>query len=541
MPSPLRDPTDHNSSDVDWARLIPGTTSFFSSGRKKPVQSVRRIVSAESRKTPRDHASVGEKVLTRILPSPLQDRMALRQLRCVAADVALIALDWLLLGALLVPLHSLFPRVRWFAYAEGRPLFLLGIGLLHATLILLIGQVEGLYAGDGDTRLQARALCKTVLWATAVLGFAYGLQGARWTATSLIWIAGLLHCGALISLRWVGRWQLGSQPRHVRDEDSRNVLIVGGTGVGQQIASYLAEHPEAGRSVYGMLDDNRPMGSGVIGRIQDLARLARTGFVDEIILAAPLPQHRDAMLQVLQEARRLRLDVKMVPDLLGCVPAASGFEHIADLPLICLHTEPSPVLGLALKRLGDVIGASLALLLLSPALAIIALLIRLDSPGPILYRASRAGRKGRLFRCYKFRTMVSNAEAMKVRLLHTNQRAGPFFKIANDPRITWIGHCLRRYSLDELPQLWNVVKGDMSLVGPRPHPVDDFAAYEIGHLARLDVTPGITGLWQVTARKDPSFERGMALDREYIRTWSLATDMRILMKTVLAVVQGSGD
>ena len=151
------------------------------------------------------------------------------------------------------------------------------------------------------------------------------------------------------------------------------------------------------------------------------------------------------------------------------------------------------------------------------------------------------GRKGRLFRCYKFRTMVSNADALKERLRQNNQRSGPFFKMADDPRITGLGRFLRRYSLDELPQLWNVVKGDMSLVGPRPHPVDEFAAYEIEHLARLDVTPGITGLWQVTARRDPSFQRGMELDREYIRTWSLRSDMRILLRTFLAVVQGSGE
>jgi lipopolysaccharide/colanic/teichoic acid biosynthesis glycosyltransferase len=182
-----------------------------------------------------------------------------------------------------------------------------------------------------------------------------------------------------------------------------------------------------------------------------------------------------------------------------------------------------------------------ALLTLSPLLATIAFCIKLDSRGSVLYRAQRAGRKGRLFCCYKYRTMVSNADELKNNLRKSNQRSGPFFKIAADPRITRLGHFLRRYSLDELPQLWNVLKGDMSLVGPRPHPLDDVAAYEVEHLARLDVTPGITGLWQVTARRDPSFQRGMELDREYIRTWSLGSDMRILLKTFLAVVRGSGE
>lgn len=137
--------------------------------------------------------------------------------------------------------------------------------------------------------------------------------------------------------------------------------------------------------------------------------------------------------------------------------------------------------------------------------------------------------------------MVSNAQNLKTALREQNQRSGPIFKIAHDPRITRVGRWLRRYSLDELPQLWNVLRGEMSLVGPRPHPLDDFAAYEIEHLSRLDVMPGITGLWQVTARRDPSFQRGIELDREYIRTWSLGMDARILLKTVRAVFRGSGD
>jgi lipopolysaccharide/colanic/teichoic acid biosynthesis glycosyltransferase len=137
--------------------------------------------------------------------------------------------------------------------------------------------------------------------------------------------------------------------------------------------------------------------------------------------------------------------------------------------------------------------------------------------------------------------MVSNAEELKKTLRAQNERSGPIFKITADPRITRVGHWLRRYSLDELPQLWNVLRGDMSLVGPRPHPLDDFAAYELEHFARLDVTPGLTGLWQVTARRDPSFQRALELDREYIRSWSLGMDARILLKTVKAVVQGSGD
>ena len=308
--------------------------------------------------------------------------------------------------------------------------------------------------------------------------------------------------------------------------------------MGRRIASYLEMHPGMERVFCGFLDDRKPLGKDIVGRTIHLAQLARTGFVDEVILAAP--HDRDLTLRVLRAAQRLRLDVKLAPDLFGCEPARE-MERIGGIPVISLHEERLPVVGLLLKRALDVVAAAMALVVLSPALGLIAILIKLNSGGPALYAAPRAGRKGRAFRCYKFRTMVKDADELKNELRKRNQREGPCFKIKNDPRITWIGRFLRRYSLDELPQLFNVLKGEMSLVGPRPHPLDDFSAYTIEHLPRLDVTPGITGLWQVTARRDPSFQAGMHLDVEYIHRWSFGLDLKILLKTVWEVLRGSGD
>jgi len=320
--------------------------------------------------------------------------------------------------------------------------------------------------------------------------------------------------------------------------DARNVLIVGAGTIGQRLAGYLGKHPEMNRSVCGFLDDGRPLAKSVVGRTRDLAQLARAGFVDEVILA--VPHDRDLTLRMLRTAQHLRLDVKMVPDLFGCEPRGE-IQRVGGVPLISLHEERLPVIGLLLKRMLDVFGAGTAAIVLSPVIAVIALLIRLDSRGPVLYSALRAGRKGRPFRCYKFRSMVTNADALKEALRNRNQRQGPFFKITNDPRLTGIGRILRRYSLDEIPQLWNVLKGEMSLVGPRPHPLDDFSGYGIEHLPRLDVTPGITGLWQVTSRHDPSFQTGMNLDIEYIHRWSLGLDFRILLRTAGAVLRGNGE
>ena len=537
MSSSLLHPGQQKEQVVDWARLIPGETQGVRRGGRKLAQPLRactseKVAEIETRQAMR----APENALTLLIPGPLQNRMAWRWVRATAVDFALVTLNWLLIGASLVPLRMLFPRVWSFAYAAGAPVSLLGIALLHAALITLMGYSEGLRAGDGNLRRQARILCKSILWATALMCIAYGLQGVPWTVCGLFCGAGLLHFGALCAWRWQSGWLSGSAQRSA---DVRNVLIVGAGGVGRRVASYVEGHPEAGRRVCGFLDNDRPLGNGVIGRVGDLARMARTGFVDEVILAAP--HDRGLTVQVVREAQRLRLDVEIIPELFGCKPAGMEVERVGDLPAICLHAERLPAAGLALKRAVDVAGAGVALAVLSPLLAIISGLIKMDSRGPVLYCAQRAGRKGRLFRCYKFRTMVSDADSLKGHLRRNNQRSGPFFKIAEDPRVTRVGRFLRRYSLDELPQLWNVVQGDMSLVGPRPHPLDDVAGYEIEHLARLDVTPGITGLWQVTARRDPSFERGMELDREYIRTWSLGSDMRILLRTVFAVVRGSGD
>lgn len=196
--------------------------------------------------------------------------------------------------------------------------------------------------------------------------------------------------------------------------------------------------------------------------------------------------------------------------------------------------------ALLLKRALDVVLSASALVALFPLLVTVGLLVKATSPGPAVYAAPRAGRRGQTFICYKFRTMIEGADDLKAQLRGQNERDGPFFKIANDPRVNRVGRFLRRYSLDELPQLWNVLKGDMSLVGPRPHPLDDFQRYDWDHRRRLRVTPGLTGLWQVTARTDPSFQRAIELDLEYIDNWSLGMDMKILLKTISAVWQGSG-
>ena len=454
-------------------------------------------------------------------------------------DYLLVTLNWVLVAEICLRLRAAFPHMPTFPgllRSSSISPTLLGIALLHGALIHLLSGAGGLRGTGTDWRKQMRSVSMAIFWATLVLSAALQLQGFSVLEAAAVWSAGILHCGTLLGRRWAER---EGRLRSVRaTRGTRNVLIVGAGELGRRIADYLDKHPEMDRSVCGFLDERKPLGNGVVGRTSDLAELARTGFVDEVIVAAP--HDRNLTLRVLHAARRLRLDVKMAPDLFGCEPTRES-QSMGSIPLISLHEEELPVRGLLVKRALDVAAAGTALMLMAPALALIAILIKLGSPGPVLYAAPRAGRKGKPFRCYKFRTMVRDADDLKEKLRKRNQRSGPFFKIAHDPRITPIGRFLRRYSLDELPQLLNVLKGEMSLVGPRPHPLDDVAAYAIEHLPRLDVIPGMTGLWQVTARRDPSFQTGMNLDIEYIHCWSLGMDMRILLKTAGAVLRGSGD
>lgn len=215
-------------------------------------------------------------------------------------------------------------------------------------------------------------------------------------------------------------------------------------------------------------------------------------------------------------------------------------EPVEPFPARLADVKPLPSLGLLLKRGVDILLAGPALIANSPVFVLIAIAIKLDSPGPVFYRSTRVGKKGATFTCLKFRTMIQGAEALQDRLRDRNERDGVLFKIENDPRITRLGRFLRKYSLDELPQLWNVLKGNMSLVGPRPSLPSEVVQYQPSQLRRLDTLPGITGLWQVKARRDPSFETYIRLDTEYVDRWSFWLDVKIMLKTLRVVVNGTG-
>ncbi|MBZ5704172.1 MAG: sugar transferase [Acidobacteriia bacterium] len=421
-----------------------------------------------------------------------------------------------------------------FLRSSSFPITCLGPLLLQGAVLTLLGYSEGLYRPElfRSPREERFVLAKVVTWSTLLLSAAICLGIDEMSLGALMASAPLNY---LAMLGW-RQWRRKAVGVHAAQ--MRNVLIVGAGKLAREVAAHLEQNPGLGRAVRGFLVEDGLVGGDVLGTVEDLPRVALAEFVDEVLLA--IPERRDLARRVIRDARLNRLDVKIVPDLFGFQAQPAALENLGNVPVLTLYEEPIPAFGLFLKRAVDVVGSTVGLLALALASAVIALLIKLDSEGPVLYRAPRVGKKGRKFLCYKFRTMVTEADKLKAELRACNERQGPFFKITDDPRITRVGRFLRRYSLDEIPQLWNVLRGEMSLVGPRPHPLDDFAHYDLEDLRRLDVTPGITGLWQVTARRDPSFRRNMALDLEYIEGWNLWMDLRILYRTVSVVLQGSG-
>jgi exopolysaccharide biosynthesis polyprenyl glycosylphosphotransferase len=243
---------------------------------------------------------------------------------------------------------------------------------------------------------------------------------------------------------------------------------------------------------------------------------------------------------VLEKARKHGIDLRVVPDMYDGLAWNSPIEYIGQFPTIPLHTGQVPEMGLLLKRVLDVVLSALTVVVLSPVLLAVAIAIKLDSHGPVFYSSERIGKRGRVFRCIKFRTMVRDAEERRAGMMHMNEREGVLFKISNDPRITKLGRFLRKYSFDELPQFFNVLRGDMSIVGPRPPLASEVKEYKLSHLRRLDVMPGVTGLWQVQGRQDPSFDSYISLDVAYIENWSIWLDLKIIGRTIGVVLAGTG-
>jgi exopolysaccharide biosynthesis polyprenyl glycosylphosphotransferase len=403
----------------------------------------------------------------------------------------------------------------------------------YTCLMLLALRSCGLYQREFDLSLarQGFTICKAVALASVIFIVVQVSAGPRAVPPIFFLAAAVMNAASLAS------WRLGSrtltQRRVAKGRSLRHALIVGSGQLGRSLAAAIEGNRDLGVTVKGFIDDRSIEGDPtVLGKLGDFLTVTRSEYIDEVYITLPLT--RPGVLEMINRARERHLSLRFVP------PMIEGYtlplHYIGFHPTFTLHEEPVRGWAKFAKRLMDLIGASFLLIVGAPIALVVAIVVKLNSKGPVLYCADRVGYKGVRFRFYKFRTMVQNADELKEKLRQLNEREGPFFKITNDPRLTSIGRFLRATSLDEIPQILNVLRGDMSLVGPRPHPVDDYHQYRLQDRRRLDVLPGMTGLWQISARTDPSFERTMQLDLEYIENWSFWLDLKILVKTIPAVI-----
>jgi exopolysaccharide biosynthesis polyprenyl glycosylphosphotransferase len=323
------------------------------------------------------------------------------------------------------------------------------------------------------------------------------------------------------------------------------VLIIGAGEVGRTVMRNLIAQPELGYRVIGFLDDD-PLKSGAdigpiraLGALEALPGALTENQIDQVIITLPWQYHRK-VIRLVTEAEQSGVKARVVPDLFQLSLGGVDVEAINGIPLISVKESALTGLNRTLKRIVDVAISGTAMALISPLWAVIALAIKLDSPGPVLFAQERIGLRGRPFTLFKFRSMRVDAEEQLAKLRELNEASGPLFKVRDDPRRTRVGRFIRRTSLDELPQLINVLRGEMSIVGPRPGLASEVAQYQDWHRKRLAVLPGITGLWQVSGRSELTFDEMVMLDIYYAENWSLGLDLRIMIRTIPQVIFGDG-
>ena len=367
------------------------------------------------------------------------------------------------------------------------------------------------------------------------------LDGDALSRSWIVLFTGLTFSG-LAAEKLVLRWTAHLVRTH--GYNFRTILVVGTSDSALAIADAIRRHRYWGYRLLGFLSETRRPPGGILGvpllgTVDELERLTLELPVDEVICASRTrDEERDR--RILRRLQELGISVRFTLDLPPQGVRGPELSEFDGVPLVTYSSVPAREAHLMLKRLVDVAIAGLALVLLLPLLALIALLIKHDSEGPVLFRQQRIGLNGRRFTLLKFRTMVVGAEARRAEFEPLNEMDGPVFKLRDDPRVTLVGRFLRRTSVDELPQLWNVLKGDMSLVGPRPMVPFEVERLERWERRRLSMRPGMTCLWQVQGRNDLVWDRWVELDMEYIDSWTPWLDLKILLRTIPAVLSRRG-
>jgi exopolysaccharide biosynthesis polyprenyl glycosylphosphotransferase len=417
--------------------------------------------------------------------------------------------------------------------------------VLLTLLCLIMYRLNGLYEhrrGRGWLEEVYGLINGTMTSIVVIMGVTFFVQPLVYSRGMLV-VAGVLII-ALLSIERIIQRLVESILRR-RGIGVERVLIVGMGDVGRAIVRSLLGSPALGYQIVGYVDDDPSKGDSSLGRIKGFGEVDNLGGVissekiDEVIVSLPWMYHRKIM-QIVSDCEREHIRVRVVPDVFQQRMRRMDIDSLNGIPLIGSGPARMSPSAVAIKRLTDIVLVACALPFLALIFLIVALLIKLDSRGPIFFKHPRVGKDGRLFDMFKFRTMVAGADQMQEQLAELNEADGPLFKIKNDPRHTRVGRFLRRTSIDELPQFINVLRGEMSIVGPRPGTPHEVSQYEPWQQERITVRPGITGLWQVSGRSNIPFVEMCLLDIFYIENWSLDLDVRIMMQTVPNVLFGHG-
>ncbi len=323
---------------------------------------------------------------------------------------------------------------------------------------------------------------------------------------------------------------------------ARRYAVVGTGAMAREVVEAVEANPEWGLSFAGFIRiDGQTGGSRgtFLGTVAQLGRTLDEEVLDMVVFAVPR-ERLGEVERAVHTCEEQGVEVRISLDILRFGPGSMRVADMDGVPMLAFTRTPSDALALGVKRAFDVVISAAVLVVLSPLFAAIALAIRIDSPGPIFFKQRRIGQSGRVFEVLKFRSMFRDAEGRLEALRAHNEMSGPVFKMANDPRVTKVGRLLRRTSLDEFPQFWNVLKGEMSIVGPRPPIPSEVRQYKRWQRRRLSMKPGITCIWQISGRNDIDFERWMELDLQYIDEWSLWGDIEIFFKTIPAVLSSRG-
>ena len=465
--------------------------------------------------------------------------MLKRQARLVAAGVRF--LDAAAIVAALLVAHVVRERFL----GERFPVSA-GLGsdwpILGASMLLWFGaawlvRVYGAYRTYALRTEVARLARATVI--VALLGFAGAFlarpETSRVTMALFYSTAFALMAGSRVVVR------LAARAARRRGRNTRTFAVVGSGDFAAALARRMASRPEWGLVLAGFVAEEGAGGSPgpVLGRLSDLGSILERHVIDLVVFAVS-PAGMGAVEEAVALCEQMGVRVKVCLELPARRIARLTFEELDGVPVLDLSTTPTDVLALATKRAFDVAASAVVLLLAWPLMLAIAAAIKLESHGPVLFRQTRVGRNGRPFSLLKFRSMRSGAERHLEALRERNDASDPVFKLRRDPRVTRVGRLLRRASLDEVPQFWNVLVGDMSVVGPRPPLPREVERYQRWHRRRLSVRPGITCTWQVSGRSEVDFDRWVELDLQYIDSWSLWKDVQIVLRTIPAVIQGRG-